>query len=845
MVGSSSADLDVSNPSIDGDDELREVILQNRSGEDNLADFPADANGESNTRSVVITYKTRYLGTDFFDGRVERHEATVSLKFKIKKMTATRESKDLIAAANAKIPDNIASGNLIREASDNTGNIDIARTDNTLTYAGLTVAKITFANLIGLGGKLSVSDLINGTGIIGHDNSILTITAGSTDNEIFLKTRVPAAHAASNPFTPALGGVALDGGFVVNATRFDIPAPLRLDVFLTDNTKVNGPLEFLKTSGQQRVNFRRARGGGGTGNGLKVKVAPVRKDIFVTGGGFEFADSILMQAALNRANIRATFDVDDAPDPAWPDGVDFSPERRFGLNFIGRDSNAELSCGSGGTRGNNVQIYTAASGEVGSGAFGNRLDLNRGLTNQGVAAFARAQNIYLSHVASSAGGGHRYSRCRVSDGNRENILCNATFPDGSKGGTGNSLPVRGGDVVLAAPSANSGFNAIHGGIRHDGGGNGKFSNVLNLIAQRNQNSAAERNINLFRVYHKPDVRKSVIGGSSSHLELFLAKGVEHGQTGDHAPGCQTEDLTDGGNRFYLTSEAVRTYKVSEAAPESSFANRLERYDNRPGDTNPDTLACNLGGNMGQTQRFFEPGSTEAVGRGNDRLNVSNGLTGEARNSFRRQSNVYVSHAGIEDGVDGRRYSGCTISPPDGALRFDFRCTAQNAKPPLGTSTTENGEQRWIHIVGGDVVLLAPFSDIGSVSTRRHAPRPGRSGQFESVLGYLQFARSHSADAIRHSNLFRIYHKPGEGKPGKPTDLELFAARGEYGSDRDAGCHTRDLNTNGSEGFYLTDKFVRTYKWQEAVHQSILDQKSVITTVNTGREQLPVSAAPGP
>ena len=853
--GSSSSDVDVANPSIDGDDELREVILQNRSGEDNLADFPADANGESNTRSVVITYKTRYLGTDFFDGRVERNEATVSLKFKIKKMTATRESKDLIAAANAKIPDNIASGNLIREASDNTGNIDIARTDNTLTYAGLTVAKITFANLIGLGGKLSVSDLINGTGIIGHDNSILTITAGSTDNEIFLKTRVPAAHAASHPFTPALGiggsdVAALDGGFVVNVQRVVPPAdPFRINVYLSNSSLVTGPLEFLKTSNQQPVPFRRVLGAGGTGRNVKIKVAPVTRDLTTDSNAFVFTPDFLLSGPLNKDRLRITFDVNDEPDPTWPDGVDFTPERRIGLNFVGKDSNAELSCGSGGTRGNNIQIYTGGTGEVGSGAFGNRLDLSRGLTNQGVAAFARPENIFLSHVASSAGGGHRYSRCRVSDGSRENILCNASFPDGSKGGTGNSLPLRGGDVVLAAPSRNSGFNAIHGGIRHDGGGNGKFSNVLNLIAQRNQNSAAERNINLFRVYHKPGVLKSVTSGSSSHLELFLAKGVEHGQTGDHAPGCQTEDLPDGGNRFYLTSEAVRTYKVSEAAPESSFADRLERYDNRPVDRNPDNLACNLGGNQGQTQRFFEPGSTDAVGRDSSnnvaRLTLSKGLTGEVRQSFRRQSNVYVSHAGIEEGVDGRRYSSCTISPPDGALRFDFRCTALNAKPPLGTNTPENGDQRWIHIVGGDVVLLAPFSDIGSVATRRHASRPGRSGQFESVLGYLQFARSHSADAIRHSNLFRIYHKPGEGKPGKPTDLELFAARGEYGSDRDAGCHTRDLNTNGSEGFYLTDKFVRTYKWQEAVHQSILDQKSVITTVNTGREQLPVSAAPGP
>ena len=335
VVGSSSDDLIISDTVTDtppgDDDKLREIILQNNIT--NLADFPTDANGESNTRSVVITYKTRYLGTDFFDGRVERNEATVSLKFKIKKMTATRESKDLIAAANAKIPDNIASGNLIREASDNTGNIDIARTDNTLTYAGLTVAKITFANLVGLGGKLSVSDLINGTGIIGHDNSILTITTGSTDNEIFLKTRVPAAHAASNPFTPALGiggsdVAALDGGFVVNVQQITPPAdPLRLDVFLLGNNnargaKVTGPLEYVNSTNHNEVPFRWAAGSGGTGNGVQIAVAPVTRDLTVDGGGFDFADSYLIKGALfrggqKRTRLRISFRVNDAPDSSW------------------------------------------------------------------------------------------------------------------------------------------------------------------------------------------------------------------------------------------------------------------------------------------------------------------------------------------------------------------------------------------------------------------------------------------------------------------------------------------------------------------------------------------------
>ena len=585
-----SNELQYANPRIDpnnSDESLYDLILDDR--DNNLADFPADANGESGVRSVVLTYRTRYLGRDFFDSSIqEPHEATVSLKFKIKKITALRESAALIAAANAKIPDNIASGNLIREASDNTGNIDIARTDNTLTYAGLTLAKMTYKNLVGLGGKRSFSDLLEGRGgsgmTIGIANSILTITTGSADNEIFVKTRVPAAHAASHPFTPGIGGAngALDGGFVVNVSRFT-PEPLRVEVLLTDNTKVTGPLEFLKTSASQVVDFRRARGAGGTGNGVQIKVAPVVKDVTIDGGGFDFADSILMKAPLNRANIGATFDVDDAPDSSWPDGVDFTPQRRFVLNFVGKNA-AELSCGSGGTR-------------------------------------------------------------------------------------------------------------------------------------------------------------------------------------------------------------------------------------------------------GETQRFFEPGANETVGTGNTRLNLSQGLTGEARNSFRRQQNVYVSHAGtFTDGVDERRYSRCDISPPDGAQRYDFRCVIRHGKAPLGQQSTPDGDQRVVHVRGGDVLLLAPrFSGVGT-DTQRHDARSGETGQFASVLENVKFARAQTSNAhIRHSNLFRVYHKPGVGKPGRPADLELFAARGEYGDDRDAGCHTRDLAADGSEGFYLTDNFVQTYQWQEAVHQSILDQRSAITT----------------
>ena len=869
VVGSSSGDLIISDTvtdDSDSDDKLRHIILQNNVT--NLADFPADANGESNTRSVVITYKTRYLGRDFFDSSIqEPHEATISLKFKIKKMTATRESAALIAAANTAIPDNIASGNLIREASDNTGNIDIARTDNTLTYAGLTVAKVAFSNLVRLGGKRTVSDLIDGTGLIGNANSILTVTTGSTDNEIFLKTRVPAAHVASHPFTPALavgGGnvAALDGGFVVNATRFDIPEPLRVDVFLLGNNnsrgaKVIGPLEFLKGSEQRRLPFRWAVGAGGTGTSVKIRYASTTRNIVVPGNGFSPAESYLLQAGNDESNLRIAFIVNDAPDSSWPDGVDFSPERTIHLNFVGKDSAAEVSCGSGGTKGARTQIYMEATGIVGDpNTFTNRFDLNGGLTSQGVSAFQRSNLVYLSEDGPTTP--HRYGRCAVSDGSRVNYICSGT-------------QIRGGDVVLVAPTFKNNEFSSRLSYLHTGG-SGKFGNARNLVAQRDQNAADERNINLFRVYHKPDVLKSVAPNHppSPDLEMFLAKGVPGGQTGDWAPACQTADLPDNGSKgFYLTNEAVRTYKVSEAASETEidtiFGNRVTNFNRQPPlnqDTILDRVSCADGGNMGKTQRFSEPIPGAGVGGNYEHspnFNVNHWIVQStalidrivAGNSVVR--NFHVRH---ETSNASGRYSQCGLT-----ANRDLTCQVQF--PPSGIPAGSV-----ITVRAGDVLLVAPGYPQELPATSIPHLTSGQ-GKFDNALNYLKNVCTVEADCGRNqyfaekdANIMRVYHKRcGPVKPEHTTrcddkrgvfkrtytsESEIFIARGESPDDYEARCFTEDLPEGGSK-FYLDRNFVQTYKWREAVPQRILDERRSIRSLQNRPGPVPYHApvAPSP
>ena len=813
--GSSSSDMDVRNPSNDGDDELREVILRNNVT--NLADFPADANGESNTRSVVITYKTRYLGRDFFDASIqEPHEATISLKFKIKKMTATRESKDLIAAANAAIPATLVTGNPIREASDNSGNIDIARTDNTLTYAGLTVAKMTYKNLVGLGGKIPLSDLL-----VANANSILTVTAGSAEGEFFVKTRVPAAHAASNPFTPAIGGANIDGGFVANATRYATPTPFSVEIFVapafgggTRNVKIPAPYEIPGGA----VGFRAVAAGGGAG-GTNVQM---RFDWGYSAGNQVFEPN---GAHANRkifdlntgggGNPRARFFVHDTNPAGLPSGVDFTPERQIDIAFTRRGSATDISCQNGGT-GGITQLFTDP-GNVVVGRLVNsgndfRLNLGGGLIAQGAVNYRKALNIYVRATSTGAGVGSRYNQCEISEvttpGRRTQLLCGIT--DAGSGFTNAEVAVQAGDVVMAAPGPNSAPAPEH--PMNFGKAPAHFDAVQYIRNARKAQGGrsavhynAERHANFFRVYHKPGELKPT---ASDQLEFFLAKGEED----DINDGCQGVDLADDGSEgFYLNSRFIRTYKWRDAATNAELDARRVITSNtgRPQATDPSTFSCREGGNIGGNTQIYTGASGPVGGGFATRTDLHLGLTSQAGAAFQRILNIFISHTATSAGGT-HRYSRCRIF---GNSRQHIVCNL--TFPHHGQANPMSP------VYAGDIVLVAPTAKAGfNVIHNGIRYDTTGTGKFDNVLNLIA-QRDQSAADERNMNLFRVYSRPGVQRPGDSNQLELFLARGVEGGhegDYAPTCAAEDLPDGGNR-FYLTSAGVRTYKASEAAPES--------------------------
>ena len=850
VAGSSSGDMVVSETATDdGASKLRQVILQNSGS--NLADFPADAAGESNARSIVIRVKTDGIGPDFFDGR-EPTAATVSLMFKIKKMTATRESKDLIAAANAAIPATLVSGSPIRETADNSGDIDIARTDNTLTYAGLTLAKITFANLVRLGGKRVISDLIDVAGINGNATSIITLKTGSAEGEIFVHTRVPETHVENNPFIPAYDFAANKsdpvegGGFTLNVSRHDIPAPLRVEAYRTgnnDNTrgaKIVGEPEFLiDSAATQRTGIGWAVAAGGTGNDLKMTVAP-HDDVDAADRATPAASFLLKaQRTAANASLTVSFHVNDAPDASWPSGVDFTPERVVQVAFTGQADNAALACGSGGQAGM-TDLYTEATGSVGGGGIP-RTDLARGLTNQNVGiSYTSAENLLISQALN---GQRRYYRCAIADGTRENIACTV--------GGGSNPPkilLRGGDVVLAVPFSKEGFSALNARGHFFFSATTKFSAAARAVAQRDQTAADEQNSNILRVYHKLGVFKTRQDGvSSTQLEMFLAKGVNGGQAGDYQRGCHSQDLSEDGNQFYLTDQFVQTYKWREAAPVSAFKESVTDV-NRPVALDNSAISCLMGGDQGRTQRFFDPGDDESIGapvlhplptsvRPSSFFKLTMGLVRAAWMAYTKAENVYLSYAATE-AHGSQRYGQCARSANN------LHCGDLHNRHAVPGLTYIS------HLRGGDVVLVAAgyFPIPGNIANphnlrvnginSRSLPHAGGTGRQDSAVNFLRSARAAQGSRFpqhynmeRHSNIFRLYYRDGaESNPYEPTESDVFLARGEESGgvtdDYDAGCFTEDLPEDGTK-FYLDKNFYRTYKWREAVSQSILDDRRII------------------
>ena len=815
--GSSSSDVDVANPSIDGDDELREVILQNRSGEDNLADFPADANGESNTRSVVITYKTRYLGRDFFDASIqEPHEATISLKFKIKKMTATRESKDLIAAANAAIPATLVTGNPIGEAADNSGDIAIHRTDNTLTYAGLTVAKMTYKNLVGLGGKIPLSDLL-----VANANSILTVTAGSAEGEFFVKTRVPAAHAASNPFTPAIGGANIDGGFVANATRYATPTPFSVEIFVapgfgggTRNVKIPAPYEIPGGA----VGFRAvAAGGGAGGTNLQMRFDwgySAGNQVFEPNGAHANRKTFDLNTG-GSGNPRARFFVYDTNPAGLPSGVDFTPERQIDIAFTRRGSATDISCQNGGT-GGITQLFTDP-GNVVVGRLVNsgndfRLNLGGGLIAQGAVNYRKALNIYVRATSTGAGVGSRYNQCEISEvttpGRRTQLLCGIT--DAGSGFTNAEVAVQAGDVVMAAPGPNSAPVPEH--PMNFGKAPAHFDAVQYIRNARKAQGGrsavhynAERHANIFRVYHKPGEVKPT---ASDQLELFLAKGEED----DINDGCQGVDLPDDGSEgFYLNSRFIRTYKWRDAATNAELDARRVITSNtgRPQATDPSTFSCREGGNIGGNTQIYTGASGPVGGGFATRTDLHLGLTSQAGAAFQRILNIFISHTATSAGGT-HRYSRCRIF---GNSRQHIVCNL--TFPHHGQANPMSP------VYAGDIVLVAPTAKAGfNVIHNGIRYDTTGTGKFDNVLNLIA-QRDQSAADERNMNLFRVYSRPGVQRPGDSNQLELFLARGVEGGhegDYAPTCAAEDLPDGGNR-FYLTSAGVRTYKASEAAPES--------------------------
>ena len=816
VVGSSSDDLIISDTvtdDSDSDDKLRPIILQNSGS--NLADFPADANGESNTRSVVITYKTRYLGRDFFDASIqEPHEATISLKFKIKKMTATRESKDLIAAANAAIPATLVSGSPILEASDNSGDIAIHRTDNTLTYAGLTVAKMTYKNLVGLGGKIALSDLL-----VANANSILTVTAGSAEGEFFVKTRVPAAHAASNPFTPAIGGANIDGGFVANATRYATPTPFSVEIFVapafggggTRNVKIPAPYEIPGGV----VGFRAVAAGGGAG-GTNVQMRfdwgyAASNQVFEPNGAHANRKTFDLNTGAS-GNPRARFFVYDTNPAGLPSGVDFTPERQIDIAFTRRGSATDISCQNGGT-GGITQLFTEPEngtvGRVVSGDGDYRLNLRNGLIAQSAVAYRKALNIYIRAASPGAGVGSRYNQCKINGeetnaalGRRTHLLCKIHQPTSSF--TNPELAVQAGDVVMVAPGppqpmdfgeAPAHFDAV-GYIRNARKAQGGRSAV---------HYAAERHSNIFRVYHKPGVVKTT---KSDQLELFLAKGEED----DINDGCQGVDLADDGSEgFYLNSRFIRTYKWRDAATKAELDARVVITSNtgRPQATDPSTFSCREGGNIGGNTQIYTGASGPVGGGFATRTDLHLGLTSQAGAAFQRILNIFISHTATSAGGT-HRYSRCRIF---GNSRQHIVCNL--TFPHHGQANPMSP------VYAGDIVLVAPTAKAGfNVIHNGIRYDTTGTGKFDNVLNLIAQRDQNAADE-RNMNLFRVYSRPGVQRPGDSNQLELFLARGVEGGhegDYAPTCAAEDLPDGGNR-FYLTSAGVRTYKASEAAPES--------------------------
>ena len=600
--GGNSPGLSATDRRADGSDLLYNIRLASNV---NMGDFPATAGGESGLRTGVFGVDTDDLGTDFFTGESETDRESVTLRFKIKKIVGRQNNTGYLEAANNSVPSTVATGNLFRRID---GKMVIFRSLHLETFADKVLADITFSNLVRLGGEYGYADLprtANSRVSPDHPNAYFRLENHNTNDDfVALRTRAdePAAHEATQTvafaFPVGNSQVGIEGGTVVlDVHRWNVwpialriyasatrprrewhPVPLNTDTppigaLLTppyefhngQNTKSRHILGELYND----LGIGVAATSGGTG-GQGVRIEGANGCTYVNKAPRFVPRQVILSEAPENCFINISYR--DNAGSGWPAGVDFSPDGRVGVNFT-HVASGDVSCKSGGLRGD-THIFTEAAAGTTVGPNNALLRLDQGLIaqmRQGNRGLGAVANIHASHDSTLI---HIYSRCRgETGGGRDDVLCSYRFPDPNKG-SGANTPIRAGDVVLVASGFRHRTNILD--IPHSGGGNGRFDNVVNFIRQRVNNNE-ERHTNLYRVYHKLGVRKP----GSNQLEYFLARGAFSGHDDAYEAGCFTEDLPDGGPRFYLDHNYIRTYKWRESTHKSRLDNRVTNY-NRPG-----------------------------------------------------------------------------------------------------------------------------------------------------------------------------------------------------------------------------------------------------------------------
>ena len=614
--GGNSPGLSATDRRADGSDLLYNIRLASNV---NMGDFPANAEGESGLRTGVFGVDTDDLGTDFFTGESETDRESVTLRFKIKKIVG-RQNHGYLQAANNSVPNTVATGNLFRRVqTSGQDRTSIFRSNHLATFADKVLADITFSNLVRLGGEYGYADLplSSDSKVSPTDPNAYFRLENHNNNDDFVALRTRANNPATQQnartqtvaFTFPVGSsrVGIEGGTVVLEVHHWTVWPLELQLWVPSKrrgylphelglknppitgARVKPPYEFHNNEPRRtdaeiafigRRNFYGvavARVAGGHSN-RRIRARGANGLTYEThagnfGSGAGRTQGVLI---LSRGPGNGLIELQyrDDNNPGWPSGVDFTPDSpdRVRVNFTHR-APADVACTSGGLRGD-THIFTEAAAGTTVGPNNALLRLDQGLIaqmRQGNRGLGAVANIHASHDSTLI---HIYSRCRgETGGGRDDVLCSYRFPDPNKG-SGANTPIRAGDVVLVASGFRHRTNILD--IPHSGGGNGRFDNVVNFIRQRVNNNE-ERHTNLYRVYHKLGVRKP----GSNQLEYFLARGAFSGHDDAYEAGCFTEDLPDGGPRFYLDHNYIRTYKWRESTHKSRLDNRVTNY-NRPG-----------------------------------------------------------------------------------------------------------------------------------------------------------------------------------------------------------------------------------------------------------------------